>query len=91
MANKFGIGSRAEAEAYLKHAVLGPRLRECARLVNDVEGKSAHEIFGFPDDLKFRSSMTLFTSVAPNDQVFRDALGKYFGGVLDPLTTKRLG
>src|SRR5579862_4035190 len=63
----FGIASREEAEAYLKHPVLGPRLRECTRLVNRVEGRSVNQIFGYPDDLKFRSSMTLFASVAPDD------------------------
>src|SRR5579863_10309707 len=91
MANAFGIASRTEAEAYLKHAVLGPRLRECTRLVNLVEGRSIERIFGYPDDLKFRSSMTLFVSVAADKQVFEDALRKYFGGEMDPLTLEKLG
>jgi uncharacterized protein (DUF1810 family) len=86
----FGIASREEAEAYLKHPVLGPRLRECTRLVNLVEGRSVNQIFGYPDDLKFRSSMTLFASVAPDNQIFKDALQKYFGGEPDPLTLERL-
>ncbi len=90
MANAFGISSRAEAVAYLEHAVLGPRLRECTRLVNLVEGRSIDRIFGYPDDLKFRSSMTLFASVASDKQVFEDALRKYFGGELDPLTLEKL-
>jgi uncharacterized protein (DUF1810 family) len=90
MANAFGIASREEAAAYLKHAVLGPRLRECTRLVNLVEGRSIERIFGYPDDLKFRSSMTLFASVATDKQIFEDALGKYFGGEMDPLTLKKL-
>lgn len=90
MADAFGITSRAEAEAYLKHPVLGARLRESTRLVNLVEGRSIDRIFGYPDDLKFRSSMTLFASVAPDEQVFGDALRKYFGGEMDPLTLEKL-
>jgi len=90
MAIQFGISSRQEAEAYLKHPVLGPRLRECSRLVNLVEGRSINQIFGYPDDLKFRSCMTLFASVASDNQIFKDALQKYFGGELDSLTLKRL-
>ncbi|HBH81499.1 MAG TPA: DUF1810 domain-containing protein, partial [Nitrospira sp.] len=62
MAQQFAIGSLDEAKAYLQHPVLGPRLRECAQLVLDVEGRSAEEIFGYPDYLKFRSCMTLFMS-----------------------------
>jgi uncharacterized protein (DUF1810 family) len=77
MATAFGIVSRQEAAAYLDHPVLGPRLRECTRLVNLVGGRSISQILGYPDDLKFRSSMTLFASVAPDDQVFKDALHKY--------------
>ena len=77
--------------AYLEHAVLGPRLRECTRLVNLVEGRAIDRIFGYPDDLKFRSSMTLFASVASDKQVFEEALRKYFGGEPDPLTLERLG
>jgi uncharacterized protein (DUF1810 family) len=76
MATKFGISSLEEAEAYLNHPVLGPRLRECAELVNRVEGRSIHQIFGYPDDLKFRSSMSLFASVGSDNQVFKDALLK---------------
>jgi len=90
MATVFGISSREEAEAYLRHAVLGPRLRECTRLVNLVEGRTIHQIFGYPDDLKFRSSMSLFALVASENQVFQDALQKYFGGELDQLTVQRL-
>jgi uncharacterized protein (DUF1810 family) len=86
----FGISSRQEAMAYLGHAVLGPRLTECTRLVNLVEGRAIGQIFGYPDDLKFRSSMTLFASVASGNQVFKDALDKYFGGEPDPLTLERL-
>jgi uncharacterized protein (DUF1810 family) len=90
---EFGISSRQEAEAYLKHPVLGPRLIECTGLVNLVENRSISQIFSSPDDLKFRSSMSLFSSVAPQDSVFQafeDALEKYFGGVPDPLTLELL-
>jgi len=90
MAERFGIASREEAEAYLAHPVLGPRLRECVRLVNLVEGRSVEGILGYPDDLKFRSSLTLFARVAADNEVFRSALKKYFGGELDPLTLERL-
>jgi uncharacterized protein (DUF1810 family) len=90
MAVKFGISSRQEAEAYLKHPILGPRLRECTGLVNLVKGRSIKEIFGYPDDLKLRSSMTLFASATPDNQVFRDALQKYFAGEVDRLTIEEL-
>ncbi|HZU42321.1 MAG TPA: DUF1810 domain-containing protein [Terriglobales bacterium] len=90
MANKFGIASRQEAEAYLEHSILGPRLRECTQLVNHVQNRSIAQIFGYPDNLKFWSSMTLFVSVTSDNQVFRDALEKYFGGELDRLTVGRL-
>ena len=89
MANHYGIGSREEAEAYLAHPVLGPRLIECTSLVNAVEGRTVHQIFGSPDDLKFRSSMTLFASVSENP-IFRQALEKYFGGEGDRVTLARL-
>jgi uncharacterized protein (DUF1810 family) len=74
--------------AYLAHPVLGPRLRECTDAVLGVEGKSAHAIFGSPDDVKFRSSMTLFDLVSPND-MFAKALTKYFGGERDPATLEK--
>jgi len=90
MAEHYGIASRAEAEAYLKHEVLGPRLVECTKLVNAVEGKTVEKIFGYPDDLKFRSSMTLFAAVSEAGSVFHQALGKYFGGEPDSLTEERL-
>lgn len=91
MAQRFAIASRAEAEAYLAHPLLGPRLRECARLVNEIEGRTIEEIFGHPDYLKFRSSMTLFARVGAEHRVFEDALRKYFSGEYDPLTLDRLG
>jgi uncharacterized protein (DUF1810 family) len=89
MAQTYAIQSLEEARAYLAHPVLGARLRECCQAVMDVPGKSAHEIFGSPDDLKFRSSMTLFDLASPNE-VFRDVLDGYFGGAVDPLTLQRL-
>lgn len=90
MASKFGISSRDEAQAYLDHSVLGPRLKECTRLVNLVEGRSIEQIFGYPDNLKFRSSITLFSCVESDDPVFVTALQKYFSGEPDRLTLERL-
>ena len=90
MATLFGISSREEAHAYLHHPVLGPRLRECTCLVNLVTGRSINQILGYPDDLKFRSSMSLFVSVTTDNQIFNDALQKYFGGKTDSLTIHRL-
>jgi uncharacterized protein (DUF1810 family) len=98
MAQRFAIAGLDEAEAYLTHPVLGPRLRECTALVNAVDGRSISDIFGYPDDLKFHSSVTLFAqSVArgpspdrPDNQVFADALARYFGGVPDRATLDRL-
>jgi uncharacterized protein (DUF1810 family) len=90
MATAFGIASRQEAEAYLNHFVLGPRLRECTGLVNLVEGRSIRQILGYPDDLKFRSSLTLFANVTPGGGIFQESLQKYFGGELDPLTLERI-
>ena len=78
MAERFAIGSLEEARAYLGHAILGARLRECTGLVNAVEGRSASEIFGFPDDLKFHSSMTLFARAGGEEAVFLGALEEIF-------------
>ena len=77
MAYEYGIASRAEAVAYLEHPVLGARLRECTRSVNAVEGRSAHDIFGSPDDLKFCSSMTLFAGVTTDNAEFLEALARF--------------
>jgi len=90
MARRYAIASLAEAQAYLEHPVLGPRLTECAELVNKVEDRSIHQILGSPDDLKFRSSMTLFALAQQDGPVFRRALHKYFDGALDPLTVEKL-
>jgi uncharacterized protein (DUF1810 family) len=90
MAQKYALGSLNEAEDYLRHPVLGPRLRECTRLVNAVEGKTIHQIFGSPDDRKFHSSVTLFAQATADNQVFIDAIQKYFGGAYDPVTLELL-
>ena len=82
----FAVSSLAEAVAYLADPTLGPRLRECAALVAGIEGRSIAEIFGYPDDLKFHSSMTLFAQAAPQEPVFATCLQKYFGGRPDPQT-----
>jgi len=87
---RFAIGSLDEAKAYLAHRVLGPRLRECARLVLDVEGRTAREIFGSIDEVKFRSSMTLFARATPDEDIFQRCLDKYFPGGPDPATLARL-
>ena len=86
----FGIASAQEAAAYLKHPILGPRLMECTQLVNAVDAPSAEDIFGDIDALKFRSSMTLFAHAAPDNQIFLNAIQKYFAGELDPLTIAHL-
>ena len=89
-AKHYGLASRAEAEAYLKHPILGARLTECTRLVNSIAGRSVEDIFGYPDHLKFHSSMTLFAQVNPAEPVFDCALNKYFGGQPDSATLKLL-
>jgi uncharacterized protein (DUF1810 family) len=90
LARKFALSSGEEAEAYLRHSILGPRLRECTRLVNLIVGRSIEQIFGRPDDLKFRSCMALFAHATEDNQVFLDALYKYCDGKFDPLTLERL-
>jgi uncharacterized protein (DUF1810 family) len=90
MAMRYAISSLAEAEAYLGHDILGPRLRLCTELVNRVQNRSVLDIFGRPDDMKFRSSMTLFSRAASQNEIFMAALAKYFGGMPDPETTARL-
>ncbi len=93
-ANYFGIGSLEEAVAYLRHPVLGARLVQCTRLVKHIEGRTIRQILGSPDDLKFRSSMTLFAHAAAHAAVdatnFNGALKKYFNGEPDPLTASLL-
>jgi uncharacterized protein (DUF1810 family) len=85
-AQKYAITGIDEAKAYLDHPLLGFRLRECTQLVNVVNGRSVEDIFGYPDNKKFHSSMTLFTRVDPRDIVFTAALAKYFHGELDRKT-----
>jgi len=89
LTRKFAISSREEAKAYLEHPILGLRLIECTELVNLIEDRTIEQIFGYPDDLKFRSCMTLFANVSDN-QIFVDALRKYFNGESDPSTLQRL-
>lgn len=89
-AQHFGIASLAEATAYWQHPMLGSRLKECSELVVSVEGKTALQIFGWPDDLKFRSSMTLFEQAAPEEPLFAQALEKYFRGARDRRTLELL-
>lgn len=86
MAQKFAIGSLDEANAYLQHPVLGLRLRKSTQLVLNVNGRSAEEIFDYPDSLKFRSCMTLFMTATTDNTIFKAALLKYFDGKPDQLT-----
>jgi uncharacterized protein (DUF1810 family) len=90
MAQRYAISSRKEATAYLAHDILGPRLLECTRLVLAVQDKTIHAILGSPDDLKFRSSMTLF-SAASDDLLFDQAIAKYHAGEKDQATLDLLG
>ncbi len=90
-AERFAISSLAEAQAYLDHVVLGPRLRECTNLVNAIEGRSVERIFGRPDNLKVRSSMTLFAAATADNAEFVRLLTTFYGGEHDPVTLARLG
>ncbi len=86
----YAISSLDEARAYLTHDVLGPRLRECTRLVNAIQGRSIGQIFGSPDDMKVRSSMTLFAHATDDNGDFVDVLARYYDGAEDRLTLQRL-
>ena len=90
MAIQFGIASLDEARAYLAHPLLGPRLKECTQLALRIDGRSITEIFGSPDDMKFRSCMTLFDRAAPDETLFAKGLQKYFGGAPDTRTLELL-
>lgn len=90
MSRFYGISDLAEARAYLSHPLLGPRLREAAEALLLTEGLSAHEIFGSPDDLKLRSSATLFARASMADSPFERLLSKFFDGEPDPATLERL-
>jgi uncharacterized protein (DUF1810 family) len=87
---RYAIRGIEEARAYLAHPVLGPRLAECAEAVLGVEGRSAHDVFGSPDDLKLRSCATLFARASPPGSPFERLLAKYFGGEPDPRTLRLL-
>ncbi|GAA3351737.1 DUF1810 domain-containing protein [Amorphoplanes nipponensis] len=89
-AQHYAVADLAEARAYLAHPVLGPRLTECAEALLAVRGRTATQILGTPDDLKLRSSMTLFAHAADDPGVFRAVLERYYGGQDDPLTLQRL-
>jgi uncharacterized protein (DUF1810 family) len=90
MAQRFGIASKAEAEAYWAHPVLRVRLKDCCALLLAVNGRTAFQIFGSPDELKLRSCLTLFEQVAPQEPVFGQLLDRYYGGDRDPATLKLL-
>ena len=90
-AKRYGLADVGEARDYMAHPLLGPRLLICTRLVNAAAGKSAHEIFGAPDDLKFRSCVTLFHHAAPDEGAFAEALQRYYGGVEDERTVELMG
>ncbi len=89
-AKAYAISSLAEAQAYLAHPVLGSRLRESARILTELAGRSAQDVFGPIDAMKLRSSMTLFARAAPEEELFGDVLDQYFAGVRDEATDSRL-
>ncbi|MFI5491830.1 DUF1810 domain-containing protein [Actinoplanes sp. NPDC051859] len=89
-ARTYAISDLAEARAYLAHPVLGPRLVECAQVLLDLEGRTAQQIFGYPDELKLCSSMTLFARAADDPTVFQAVLDKYNGGDVDAATVERI-
>lgn len=91
MAERFAVSGLAETRAYLAHPILGPRLIDCTETVNGITGRSAHEIFASPDDMKFRSSMTLFSKASTAGNVFGQALDLYFAGEEDRRTLDLLG
>lgn len=86
MAQRFAITALDEADAYLSHSLLGPRLSECSRLVADIEARTIEEIFGYPDHMKFHSSMTLFSQATKANEIFMECLSKYFAGEPDSHT-----
>ena len=90
MSRRYAISSLDEARAYLAHPVLGPRLRQCVGLLVGIKGRSAHEIFGSPDDVKLHSSLTLFARAARDEPLFAEALARYFEGRPDQATLDRL-
>jgi uncharacterized protein (DUF1810 family) len=91
MARRFALDSLEQATRYANHRLLGQRLHECTQLVLNIEGRNILDILGSPDDLKFRSCMTLFALAKPEKSLFRSALEKYYGGAQDPKTLRILG
>jgi len=90
-AQRFAIASEREAAEYLRHPILGERLITCTQMVNRIQGRSVQQVFPYPDDLKFCSSMTLFSCIDDQDHGFRAALQKYYDGKADPITLRILG
>ncbi|WP_193164754.1 DUF1810 domain-containing protein [Microbulbifer hainanensis] len=90
MAQRYAINSLEEAKAYLEHPVLGERLQECCQQLMQLEGRSAHDIFGSPDDMKLRSSLTLFAAAEPRNCIFEQLLGRYYRGQADTRTLEIL-
>ena len=90
MAQRYAIHSLAEAQSYLAHDTLGTRLREATGMVDAIDGRTVHDIFGSPDDLKFHSCITLFAQAEPRDELFKRVLAKYFGSQPDQVTLAKL-
>ncbi len=90
MAQRYALASLDEGRAYLAHPILGPRLLACVAALNGLAGVTAHEVLGSPDDMKFRSCLTLFAAAAPAERGFTQALELYYGGEPDPVTTRLL-
>ena len=90
MSRRYAISSLEEARLYLAHPILGERLEECARVLTELDGRTAEEIFGPVDAMKLRSSMTLFARAAPESPLFHAVLDRYFGGLADEATDARL-
>lgn len=90
MAQRYALDGLEEARAYLRHPLLGPRLGECASAILPLTDRTAHQIFGSPDDLKLHSSMTLFAAAAPEREIFQEVLDTFFDGLADPGTTDKL-
>lgn len=91
MSRRYAIRSISEAAAYLEHSTLGARYREAVEVLLQHQDRSAHEIFGSPDDMKLHSSLTLFASVAPDDELFQEALLRFFRGAHDLSTVRLIG
>jgi uncharacterized protein (DUF1810 family) len=90
MSERYAISSLEEARLYVSHPILGPRLEDCTRILTELSGRTAQDIFGSIDAMKLRSSMTLFARAAPEQTLFREVLDRYFGGVADEATEARV-